>query len=206
MVSLAMAMASSSFVGRDDAQHRPEDLLLGDGRGVVDVAEDGRLDEPAPVEVLAAGRRRWPASRPRPSPWRCSPRPGRAAARRREGPSGSRRRTGRRPAPGRRCRPGPRPARRGGAGDHDPGQRRADLAGQEALGAGQAWPAAVARSMSSRMTAADLPPSSRVQRAIRSPQIEAMRRPAAVEPVKVILSTGGRGPAARRPRGRRSPR
>ena len=46
-------------------------------------------------------------------------------------------------------------------------------------------------STSSRMTAADLPPSSRVQRAIRSPQIEAMRRPAAVEPVKEILSTRG---------------
>ena len=51
--------------------------------------------------------------------------------------------------------------------------------------------AAVSMSMSSRMTAADLPPSSRVQRAIRSPQMEAMRRPAAVEPVKVILSTRG---------------
>ena len=46
-------------------------------------------------------------------------------------------------------------------------------------------------SMSSRITAADLPPSSRVQRAIRSPQIEAIRRPAAVDPVKVILSTRG---------------
>ena len=46
-------------------------------------------------------------------------------------------------------------------------------------------------SASSRMTAADLPPSSRVTRAIRSPQIEAMRRPAAVDPVKVILSTRG---------------
>ena len=46
---------------RDDAEHRAEDLLLGDGRGVVDVAEDGRLDEPAPVEVLrtaAAGGQR----------------------------------------------------------------------------------------------------------------------------------------------------
>ena len=41
------------------------------------------------------------------------------------------------------------------------------------------------------MTAADLPPSSRVQRAIRSPQMEAIRRPAAVDPVKVILSTRG---------------
>ena len=49
--------------------------------------------------------------------------------------------------------------------------------------------AAPARSASSRITAADLPPSSRVQRAIRSPQIEAIRRPAAVDPVKVILST-----------------
>src|SRR6202042_3961499 len=39
--------------------------------------------------------------------------------------------------------------------------------------------------------AADLPPSSRVHRAIRSPQMDAIRRPAAVEPVKVILSTRG---------------
>ena len=46
-------------------------------------------------------------------------------------------------------------------------------------------------SASSRMTAADLPPSSRVHRAIRSPQMEAIRRPAAVDPVKVILSTRG---------------
>ena len=51
--------------------------------------------------------------------------------------------------------------------------------------------AVAAMSASSRMTAADLPPSSRVQRAMRSPQMEAMRRPAAVEPVKVILSTRG---------------
>ena len=49
--------------------------------------------------------------------------------------------------------------------------------------------AARSRSMSSRIRAADLPPSSSVQRAIRAPQIEAIRRPAAVEPVKVILST-----------------
>ena len=51
--------------------------------------------------------------------------------------------------------------------------------------------AAASMSMSSRITAADLPPSSRVQRAIRSPQIDAIRRPAAVDPVKVILSTRG---------------
>ena len=52
--------------------------------------------------------------------------------------------------------------------------------------------AAVSRGRHRRgSTAADLPPSSRVQRAIRSPQSEAIRRPAAVEPVKVILSTRG---------------
>ena len=45
--------------------------------------------------------------------------------------------------------------------------------------------------MSSRITAADFPPSSSVQRAIRSPHNDAMRRPAAVEPVNVILSTPG---------------
>ena len=52
MVSLAMAMACCSFCCRDHAQHRTEDLLLRDRRGVVDVAEDGGLDEPPPVEVL----------------------------------------------------------------------------------------------------------------------------------------------------------
>src|SRR3954470_23693925 len=51
--------------------------------------------------------------------------------------------------------------------------------------------AAVSRSMSSRTTAADFPPSSSVQRAIRSPHNDAMRRPAAVDPVNVILSTSG---------------
>ena len=48
-------------VGRNHAEHRPEDLLAGDGRVVVDVAEDGRLDVVAAVEVLgptAAGRER----------------------------------------------------------------------------------------------------------------------------------------------------
>src|SRR5690349_22230857 len=48
------------------------------------------------------------------------------------------------------------------------------------------------RSKSSRTIAGDLPPSWSVQRAMRSPQIESMRRPAAVEPVKLILSTPGR--------------
>ena len=49
----------------------------------------------------------------------------------------------------------------------------------------------VARSASSRMIAADLPPSSRLTRLSCSPQIEAIVRPAAVEPVKAILSTPG---------------
>ena len=64
----------------------------------------------------------------------------------------------------------------------------------------QAWPLFIseanlrpsmvaARSASSRMMAADLPPSSRLTRLSCSPQIEAMVRPAAVEPVKAILST-----------------
>ena len=47
------------------------------------------------------------------------------------------------------------------------------------------------RSASSRMIAADLPPSSRLQRFSCSPQIAAMRRPAAVDPVKATLSTPG---------------
>jgi len=45
--------------------------------------------------------------------------------------------------------------------------------------------------MSSRITAADFPPSSSVKRAIRSPHSEAMRRPAAVDPVNAILSMRG---------------
>ena len=150
------------------AEHRPEDLLLRDGRGVVDVAEDGGFDEPAPVEMLrstATGGQR-----------------------------GSRRDAlgdvaldavsltlgDQRP----HLRLGvegvahPHLGERSGERldelvvatltDDDPGQRRADLTGEEALGAGQRA-AAAPRSMSSRMTAADFPPSSRVQRAIRSP-------------------------------------
>src|SRR5213595_564023 len=46
-----------------------------------------------------------------------------------------------------------------------------------------------ARSASSRMIAADLPPSSRVTRLSCWPQTVAMDRPAAVEPVKETLST-----------------
>jgi hypothetical protein len=48
-----------------------------------------------------------------------------------------------------------------------------------------------ARSASSRMIAADLPPSSSVQRLSISPQIAPTLRPAAVEPVKPTLSTPG---------------
>ena len=51
-MSLAILTASLLVVGRDDAEHRSEDLLLGDGRRVVDVAEHGRLDEPPALEVL----------------------------------------------------------------------------------------------------------------------------------------------------------
>src|SRR3954462_5876982 len=49
----------------------------------------------------------------------------------------------------------------------------------------------VARSASSRMIAADLPPSSSVQRLSRSPHNAAIRLPATVEPVNEILSTSG---------------
>lgn len=48
---------------------------------------------------------------------------------------------------------------------------------------------AFSMSASGRMTAADLPPSSRLTRLSCSPAIEAMRRPARVDPVKAILST-----------------
>ncbi len=50
---------------------------------------------------------------------------------------------------------------------------------------------AVERSASSRMIAADLPPSSRVQRFSCSPHSAAIFFPATVEPVKEILSTSG---------------
>ena len=66
----------------------------------------------------------------------------------------------------------------------------------------QAWPLfmmalgssvgiVVARSASSRMMAADFPPSSSVQRFNRSPQSPPMRLPPTPEPVKEILSTPG---------------
>ncbi len=50
---------------------------------------------------------------------------------------------------------------------------------------------ALARSASSRMMAADLPPSSSVQRLSISPQMAPTLRPAAVDPVKPTLSTPG---------------
>jgi hypothetical protein len=49
-----MRTASCSSAAGDHRKHRPEDLLLRDHRGVVDVAEHGRLDVPAPVQVLRA--------------------------------------------------------------------------------------------------------------------------------------------------------
>ena len=84
----------------DHRQHRAEDLLLGDRHLVVDVDEDGRLDVPARGRARAGGRRRRRPSRPLPGPWRCSPRPGRAGARRRAGRRRSRGRADRRPAAG----------------------------------------------------------------------------------------------------------
>jgi hypothetical protein len=54
------------------------------------------------------------------------------------------------------------------------------------------WPiAARSRSASSRMIAADLPPSSRETGRSSRPQISAICRPAAVEPVKATLSMSG---------------
>ena len=191
-MSLAIRDRVLLVVGRDHAEHRAEDLLLGDrrascrrcrrrsarrssrGRGasgrpppvasvraLVDALGDVALD---PV-ALALGR---PA-----------------------GPSGSRRRTGRRRAPARTS-----PA---SASTSSSWRLRVTTI---RVSDEQTWPdrkhsapasvgRGLARSMSSRMTAADLPPSSSVQRAIRSPQIDAIRRPAAVEPVNVILSTRG---------------
>jgi hypothetical protein len=52
-------------------------------------------------------------------------------------------------------------------------------------------PAAASIGKSSRTIAADLPPSSSVQRAMRLPQTSAMRLPATVEPVKLTLSIPG---------------
>jgi hypothetical protein len=49
----------------------------------------------------------------------------------------------------------------------------------------------VERSAPSRMMAADLPPSSRVTGRRRAPAAAAMLRPAALDPVKVTLSTPG---------------
>ena len=52
-------------------------------------------------------------------------------------------------------------------------------------------------SASSRMTAADLPPSSRLTRLSDPPQLAPMSRPAVVDPVKAILSTPGWSTSAR---------
>ena len=49
---------------RDQAQHGAEDLLLRDAHRVVDVGEDGRLDEPAFGAFGEAPRRRGAPSRP----------------------------------------------------------------------------------------------------------------------------------------------
>ena len=56
---------------------------------------------------------------------------------------------------------------------------------------GTSAPIVFSRSASSSTIAADLPPSSSVTRFICSPQIDAMRRPTSVLPVKATLSTPG---------------
>ena len=53
-VSLAIATASSSSSYGHDREHRPEDLLLCDGRAWVDVREQGGLEEVARAEIVAA--------------------------------------------------------------------------------------------------------------------------------------------------------
>lgn len=50
---------------------------------------------------------------------------------------------------------------------------------------------ASSRSASGQMIDADLPPSSRTARLIWAPQISPIRRPTAVEPVKLTMSTPG---------------
>jgi hypothetical protein len=56
-----------------------------------------------------------------------------------------------------------------------------------AMSSGSVWP----RSASSSTTAADFPPSSSVTRLRCSPQMAPTLRPAAVDPVKLTLSTPG---------------
>ena len=70
----------------DHHEHRPEDLLLGDGHGVVDVGEQRRLDEAALVEVRGPAAADDQRGRPRRCPSRCSRAPGRAAWRSTCGP------------------------------------------------------------------------------------------------------------------------
>ena len=179
-------------VVRDDGDDGSEDLLPRDRHPVVDVGEDRRLHE-----VAARRGRRPPAAEHQPralrrGPWRCSPRPARAARRLMSGPMST---SGSAGSPtwnapiglaqrvddvGRSAR-----ARRQHAGLVDAGlavvghrgrrERRDDAS----------------RSASGSTIAADLPPSSRLQRLSCSPHSAAIRRPARVLPVKLILSTSG---------------
>ena len=73
----------------------------------------------------------------------------------------------------------------------DARERRAHLAVEPALGPGERLGRGRRGPCRRGSTAADFPPSSSVHRAIRSPHSDAMRRPAAVDPVNVILSTPG---------------
>ena len=178
--------------GGDHAEHRTEDLLLRDRRRVVDVAEHRRLDEPAAVEVLrtpaAGGERRAFVDALRDVALDAVA----LALRRRADPSGSARRTGRRRAP---CRSSSASASTISswrvARDDDARERRAHLPGQHALRLGER----LRRGLRCRRRRGSPRPTCRraraCMRAMRSPQIAPILRPAAVEPVKVILSTRG---------------
>ena len=125
-----MRTASSGVVVGDHAEHRAEDLLAGNAHVVGDVAEDRRLDVPAPGRC--GGRRPPVSTRRRPRwPGPGSPRRGRAGARppagrpRLSDPSGSP--TGMAAtAVGQARRRSPRSA----SGGQDPGLGAAHLTGQ----------------------------------------------------------------------------
>ena len=137
MVSLAIATMIVLVGRRDHAEDRPEDLLLGDGGAVVDAGEHRGLDEPAPVEMArpaAAGDQRRPLVQPLGDvalhPIALAGRGQWAELRRgvERVPYLHRRERGRQ---------GVDELVVAAFGHHDPGEGRADLAGEEALGSGQ---------------------------------------------------------------------
>ena len=188
--SLAMATASVLVVVGDHGDDRAEDLLLGDRHAVVDVGEEGRLDEVAALVLAAGGRRRATT-------------PGALAPSRRDVALDALalRLADQRTRPSCPGRPGRRPGTRRSSPPVPRRPRRSWLRGASTrVWLMQAWPLlrivagasagiTASRSASSRMIAADLPPSSSEQRLICSPQIAPIRLPARVLPVKLILST-----------------